>query len=362
MRPPTIEPETTNDAARIMAELAADGFDDWSALGDIRGVHDGDLLLLTYTDRALYAARWNVWERTCRGLVVNTAAGYVVARPFDKFFNWGEGGRTTDAPIDCVTEKVDGSLIIAFWHGGWRTATRGSLSSPQAAWARRRIEAAADDLKGIPAVWTLLFEAVYPENRVVVNYGDREALYLLAMRHRGTGEYASRDFVRTIADSAGFLSPRVYDDIPPTVDGIRAALDGMNANDEGFVVTFTDGSRFKFKSAAYLALHKAVAGLSFKRAVEALRDGTTDEIAALVPEELRAEWDGWLADIRSTVLLTKLTLWGRMLAAPQSDRKTFVLWVQREAERWELPMLFALYDGKDVEPLIYKFILDGGQR
>lgn len=356
------EPQTTDEAVERIVALARDGFNDWSSLGDIRATRDGDLLLLSYTHAAQYAGRWNAWERACRGLVVNTAAGYVAARPFDKFFNWGEGGRAP-APgtvLDYVTEKVDGSLIIAFWHGGWRTATRGSLSSPQAAWARERIEAAAGALAGLPAVWTLLFEAVYPENRIVVDYGDREELVLLAMRHRGTGRYAPWDFVRTIAGSAGFALPRVYGF--HTAGDIERALELMDASEEGFVAVYSDGSRFKFKSAAYLALHRAVTGLTYKRAVEALRDGTADEIAALVPEELRTEWDGWLEEIRSTVLLTKLELWGRMEVAPLGgDRKTFALWAQRQ-ERWARPMLFALYDSKDVEPLIYKFILDGGQR
>ena len=43
-----------------------------------------------------------------------------MARPFDKFFNWGEGswrngGRTTTADISFVTEKYDGSLGILYY-------------------------------------------------------------------------------------------------------------------------------------------------------------------------------------------------------------------------------------------------------
>ena len=66
-------------------------------------------------------------------LIVDTRDNEVLARPFDKFFNWGEGGRTSDAPIVAVMEKMDGSLIIGFHHDGrWRAATRGSFTSYQA--------------------------------------------------------------------------------------------------------------------------------------------------------------------------------------------------------------------------------------
>lgn len=353
------EPETTDEAVIYITALARDGFDDWSSLGDIRATRDGDLLLLSYTHAAQYAARWNAWERACRGLVINTVAGYVAARPFDKFFNWGEGGRMTTAPLHHVMEKMDGSLIIAFWHGGYRAVTRGSFTSPQAAWAQPRLDALADGLRGIPAVWTLLFEAVYPENRIVVDYGGREGLYLLGMRHRSMGDYAPLDFTRSIADTAGIPTPRIFDRLD-TVDDILRSLEGMDASEEGFVAVFEDGSRFKFKSAAYLALHKALSGLSVKSAVEAIRDGRVEDVRGLIPEELRAEWEGWVEETEATISLTRLTAMMRMAGAPRGDRKTFALWVNQQPEKWLRPMLFALKDGKDIMPMIFKLILDGG--
>lgn len=345
------EPQTTEEAARRLLELAVSGFDDWASLGDIRASRDGDLLLLNYTTAAQYARHWNTYELACRGLVLDAREGMIVARSFDKFFNWGEGGRTTDAPISYVQEKMDGSLIIAFWHDGrYRAVTRGSFTSPQAAWAEQQL---AGRFAGIQACWTLLFEAVYPENRVVVDYGGRSGLYLLAMRHRATGAYAPLDFVRTVASSEDppFPLPVVYDRLD-TVDGIQQALSGMTANEEGFVAVFEDGSRFKFKSAAYLELHKALSGLSFKNTVEAVRDGRVDDVRQIIPEEFLVEFNDWVDRIEKTVEDIVVAVEVAMSRSPVGNRKEFAAWALGQPEIIR-PYLFARLDGKDIKQMIF---------
>ena len=215
--------ETVEDIGRLVRA----GFDDWASLGDVRATRDGDLLMFSYTPPAQYAGRWNAFERLSRGLILHATSGEVVARPFDKFFNWGEGGRTSDAPIVAVMEKMDGSLIIGFHHDGrWRAATRGSFTSDQAQWAQRQLDA-LPALADVPTHWTLLAEAVYPANRIVIDYGGRENLYLLAMRHRQTGDYADLSLVSETAAQLGLPRPATYDHLD-TIDGIHDALEGMS--------------------------------------------------------------------------------------------------------------------------------------
>ncbi len=110
--------------------------------------------------------------------MLDEAARTEVATPFPKFFNVGEKrGTVPDLPFE-VYEKLDGSLIIAFYHAGrWRTATKGAFDSPQAVWAQGRLD--ATDLIALVPGTTYLFEAVYPENRIVVRYAE-PALVLLA--------------------------------------------------------------------------------------------------------------------------------------------------------------------------------------
>lgn len=101
---------------------------------------DGELELFGYNAVMSY----HMWDKYCllaRGLVLNHSERRVVATPFPKFFNYGEGGVKLPALPFEVTEKMDGSLGILFHHGtSWRVTTRGSLTSEQGLWATRYLQ------------------------------------------------------------------------------------------------------------------------------------------------------------------------------------------------------------------------------
>src|SRR5690606_552618 len=123
-----------------------------------------DLLVFSYNVMAQYGENWNFFERVSRGLIINWKTYEIVARPFDKFFNWGEGERTSTAPLVSLTEKLDGSLGILYrLNGQYKIATRGSLESEQATWATAFINSHYS-LENLPHEITLLFEIIYPEN------------------------------------------------------------------------------------------------------------------------------------------------------------------------------------------------------
>ncbi|HLA45263.1 MAG TPA: RNA ligase, partial [Aggregatilineales bacterium] len=170
-------------------ELTQRGFTAWNQYGDVKVVTRGDLLLFSYTTAAHIANNWNFFERVSRGLVINRQTGEVVARPFDKFFYWLANGEKARGHIVCITEKVDGSLGILFRHRSeYLITTSGSFFSPQARWATRFLQENYV-LDGLPDELTLMFEIIYPENRIIVDYESREDLVLLAARNRFTGEY-----------------------------------------------------------------------------------------------------------------------------------------------------------------------------
>lgn len=102
-------------------------------------------------------------------------------------------------------EKLDGSLGILYQHAGaWHIATKGTFASAQAQWAtdwlRRHIDPA---LLARFGAYTLLFEIVYPENRIVVDYGDRAGLTLLAARAIADGAYMPRAELMALAALLG---------------------------------------------------------------------------------------------------------------------------------------------------------------
>jgi RNA ligase len=131
----------------------------------------------------------------------------------------------------------------------------------------------------------------------------------------------------------------------------------MSADEEGFVAVFQDGRRFKFKSAAYLELHKLVFGLTFRSAIDAVQTGKVEEIRRIVPEELRAEFDGWVDEVEGLVSSVRATVAEVMAEATAAgvtgDRKAFAQWVIQNHPDLRV-YLFAAIDGKPLDPLIFR--------
>ncbi|MFJ8663317.1 RNA ligase [Streptomyces sp. NPDC093795] len=230
------------------------------------------LSIYTYTRACQYSRHWNRATTRCRGLVADDATGRIVALPLPKFFNVSEhaSGRPyapplPDEPFE-VYDKVDGSLAVVFHYDGrWHVASKGSFTSAQATWAQRRLDAA--DSTGLTPGVTYLAEILYPGNRVVVNYGERRDLVLLAAFGRDGTEIPLAEaavgwdpvgsIVRTWpAMSVGELVALTESNTLP--GGGRAT--GTDA--EGFVLRFASGLRAKAKIAEYVRLHKVLTGVT----------------------------------------------------------------------------------------------------
>ena len=70
------------------------------------------LSIYNYTRSCQYESKWDEITLNCRGLVLDRD-GNVVAKPFDKFFNYEELKEIPNEPFE-VFEKMDGSLGILF--------------------------------------------------------------------------------------------------------------------------------------------------------------------------------------------------------------------------------------------------------
>jgi RNA ligase len=176
--------------------------------GHIRMVVWDDLVLFNYTDQATFDKVWNEYTLNARGHIFNKDTGEVVARPFGKFFNYNEhegiyGKEVLDGLLKkthYIQQKADGSLGVVFWwKGEWRVATRGSFSSEQAIRGQEILKKYNMPASGDG--WTYLAEIIYPENRIIVPYGDVEKLVLLAARDNSTGQYSNA--LETIATKFG---------------------------------------------------------------------------------------------------------------------------------------------------------------
>ncbi len=245
------------------------------------------LHLFIYTPRCVYENGWDEFTLMARGLVVDEAAGQIVATPFPKFFNVGEQrGEAPDLPFEAF-EKLDGSLIIVFnYSGRWQAVTKGAFDSEQAMWAQARLDAA--DLSPLTSGTTYLFEAVYPENRIVVRYAD-PALVLLAA-YDADGHEFSYDAVLATSEALGWRAARRHRF--GSMADIARHTDTLPRDDEGFVVRFIDGVRLKIKGAEYRRIHALISRCTPVAMWEAMAAGDDmDAIRRDLPEEFWADFD-----------------------------------------------------------------------
>ncbi|MEV6926178.1 RNA ligase [Dactylosporangium sp. NPDC051485] len=309
------------------------------------------LLIHNYTERAQYENVWNAATLACRGLVVS-AGGRVLARPFAKFFNHGQPGAPEldlEGPVR-VTDKADGSLGVLFpTPAGWAVATRGSFDSEQARHATRVwLQRYAGSFTPPPGC-TLLFEIIYPANRIVLDYGGLDDLVLLGAVDIATGRShgpdAVPDWPGPVVESFGYAT---------LADALAAP---PRDNREGLVVHFTGpDTRLKIKYAEYVRLHRIVTGLNPRVVWEAMLAGRLAELLEPLPDEFHA-WAsniaaGLTAQVEDLVAEVEREYAEVVVALPEGwARKDFALAVARHPRRG---CLFLRLDGKDYHPLLWQ--------
>jgi RNA ligase len=285
-----------------------------------RRVHPSEpLAIYDYTPRASHSGTWTPETRLCRGLIADLD-GNIVARPFAKFFNLGGEPLPLERPFE-VLEKMDGSLGILYpTRIGPAISTRGTFESDQARWATDHWRAHYGDV-AVPDGVTYLFEIIYPDNRIVVDYGGFAGLVLLATIDTATGADLP------LPPTWGGPVVHRYDGVGD-LDGIRGLLNAGGPNREGFVVRFSappgePSVRVKAKFAEYLRLHRIVTGASAKTIWEHLANREPiDALLDRVPDDF-ASWVQATADRLLTAYTTVESQCRSSLAErPDADRKT----------------------------------------
>ena len=233
------------------------------------------LTIYNYSKYCQFKSEWNEITLQCRGLILDKNHN-IVAKPFSKFFNLEEEKSIPDEPYT-IYEKLDGSLGILFYYDGWHIATRGSFTSEQSQRAQQILNQKYSHLlDSLNRDWTYLFEIIYPENRIVLDYGNREDLILLGIINRITlQEEELKDY------GFPYLQPSRYDGI-----NFKQLKDLNLQNHEGFVIKFKSGKRIKIKFEDYVQLHGIITEFSNKKVWEMLRDGKDiNELIEIVPDE-----------------------------------------------------------------------------
>ncbi|WP_200304143.1 T4 RnlA family RNA ligase [Streptomyces adelaidensis] len=351
------------------------------------------LSIYTYTRTCQYERVWNRVTTRCRGLVADDGTGEIVALPLPKFFNVGEheagqpyASRLPDEPFE-VYDKVDGSLAVVFHYAGrWRVASKGSFISTQATWAQRLLD--GKDTSGLVPGVTYLAEILYPQNRIVVDYGDRRDVVLLAAFAKDGTEVALSEAATGWSGIGSVVT--VWPAMPlaellaMAETNRRPGGEAATGTDaEGFVLRFASGVRAKAKFSEYVRLHKVLtgvterdiwrghgiqrfAGLPAKQVAQALgcsaedigaSDGRPlDALLEQVPDEFDAWVRGVIAGIDKQVADREGAIDEafRSLAPLVGDRGAFARAVRALPDAALRPAMFLRLDGRPTELVTYR--------
>jgi len=215
---------------------------------------------------------------------------------------------------------------------------------------------------------TYLFEIIYKENRIVVDY-DYEDLVLLGIVDNADG-YEFDMFNAnlqgiTIADlheAMGFRVVKKYDGITD----FKELKETISNDAEGYVIKFKSGMRMKIKGDEYIRLHKILTNFSSVDIWELLRDGKPlDEFLDRVPDE----FDVWVRQTIGGLRYAKYSIGERCGKIhdyfrygkygdvdPEPTKKEFVEHVMKYVEAPLRAICFAMWDRKPYDHIIWKLI------
>ena len=256
-----------------------------------------DRITLNYNQ--ISSPRFHPIADECRGLILSLPDYNVLCRPFDRFYNWGEGdtGRNEDISKMTGLSKEDGSCIMVYHDGyKWCVATRKmAFAEGETITGKSYYDLFVDafgDLQETMDTYskniTFIFELCTPENRNVKRY-ENPVVYLLAIRENDTGKYSSYMTIKGVAKILNVKVPVKYTfNNYKEIEQAIKDIDATDSLDEGFVLwNEKTGYRIKIKSPKYVAYHhlRNNGDLSPKNISKLVFDNEYHEYLSIYPED-----------------------------------------------------------------------------
>lgn len=321
----------------------------------------------------------------CRGLILRHSnnnpiqkdvvfgEASVVAFPFKRFFNFGQGSAAEinfSDPDVVFEDKVDGTCIILYFDKEvkeWHVATR---SVPEADFPftvglrtytfRQLVEMACQEMfacdlnkvasDNLNEDVTYILELTSPYNRIVVDYSTISLTLLGARNNITFQEYDCRE----ISTPFPLVKQYPFNSFDVMMDHIIAIDPKEN---EGIVVKDKNFNRVKVKSPAYVSYNKilfeAVQGNSGRRLLELILSEKHDDVFPMLPKHIQVDANELLENYRkfhSGLVHECMNLARSFDATVPENRKALALKVQE----LKLPMSIVMhfYNGNDYNDFI----------
>lgn len=274
-----------------------------------------DYRIANYGPDVQFSRKWTPETLASRGLIYNERTKEIISRGFPKFFNWDDASQPFPRSGSVIkSDKFDGSLGILYAgpDGELAIATRGSFISEQAVHATKVFHDLTDQTPElyhqayelIAQNLTPVFEIIYPENRIVVDYGSADSLVLLDVIDNATG-------MSQIMDFTSFDWPEKAEKTILTGGFYDTIASSVPDDEEGYVLYWPHtGFRCKVKGANYIRLHSVLTETSSRdlwrhMAVHANKDRISKPnmwanalgIDPKVATGILAKHEDWLSDM-----------------------------------------------------------------
>ena len=299
----------------------------------VRTYPEYDLAVLNYSQ--IDSPKTNPIVMECRGLIINYKDLYVVARSFDRFFNFyeWENDPFDYGNIDYVLEKADGSLMTVYYYRGeWHIASRGTCFAEGETATGKIFKDLFEEILGadinsfmdtMSTEYCYIFEMCSIHNKVVTPY-PTPALYLLTVNYVGDDDFfeCDQEFIKECAEWFGVKYPQRYSF--KEVKKMQESFSSMAPTDEGYVIIDINGNRVKIKNPSYVDLHniKGNGIISLKRVCNIVKRGESEEVLTYFPE-YKEFFDPYIAAF--DVFLKEVNSYDDLVEDKELSQKEFAL-------------------------------------
>ncbi|MFT6336829.1 MAG: hypothetical protein ACJATI_003590 [Halioglobus sp.] len=310
--------------------------------------------------------KWNLFNSSCRGLVLDLEKRKIIAFPFGKFTSYNSDPNAVDFIRNTsdeltLTKKYDGTMVVVFENDGEICCVS------RKAFANFQIDATLNILERLQFKIeylrnkTMVFEYISPENKIEIDY-DEERIVLLGVRNIEDGSLLQHTELKQIGSETKLeVAEQINLNVTELIE--LAKNDDSDLFEEGWIIR--SGSRLiKLKSWKYLYKIKSNRqGLTKKQIIDKYislnEDGFESLKKSFANDEIRKAIDLLCDRIELKIdeveqlLSTDFEVYNKI-----AEDKQFALDIQKSFDREKVSYLFALRKNRPLRPLIRKNIVN----
>ena len=291
---------------------------------------------LKYDNRKMFNMKWNKYLLEARAVVIDYVNNETVMYPFDKFFELDEqpGSRLSDVkkameisdvPIE-VTEKIDGSLIVArFINGSILLSSSGALQGEHVDIAKTILSKNVELSRFISDYndYTVIMEMKNTIHPQLVKYNE-DSLTIIGMRNMNNLHLLNRSEISNLAYKYNVTIASSYE---LSLDDMIEMMESPNSSHmEGYILKIGD-LIVKMKTKNFILANRFMgdSARNFNMLIEAFNENRIDAISTMISDDYR---DSFTIGTRfiSRYIQEKIELYEHMYSQfdPSLEKSIFV--------------------------------------